>query len=131
MKVVFPFCKAGFELLLQNSPKHFFEDDWNKREGCANSSRADNQIKHYPRFSESKWIIIERDTINPNEISFLKEKEHPDKKQQRAGDHQRHHEFFLMRVQARRDKSPHLVKHHWQRNHERGHEQNLDWHRKR
>jgi len=48
MKGVFTFCKTGFELLFPTPPKHFFDDFWSKGDGCANSSRADNQIKHYP-----------------------------------------------------------------------------------
>jgi len=44
----FLFRKAGLELLFPASPEHFFYEDWEKGDGCANSSRADNQIKHHP-----------------------------------------------------------------------------------
>ena len=58
-------------------------------------------------------------------------KRHAQKEQKGARHHQREHQLFLVRVQTRRHKGPHLVQHHRQGQQKSGHQQNLERHQKR
>lgn len=72
-------AKQDFELLFPAPSESFFQDFRGEWDGCANGSRANNEIKCYPDFSKTSGVVGKRDTVNSNLMYSIEENIHPDK----------------------------------------------------